>query len=235
MTKTFKLLETTSGRFALVEITPTRRQKAITGTETKKRKRTSDRVSSAKNTTKKFSHRLCDQSIENPVKQFIKEDAGFLAAHKNEVVTDLLDTSNESEDGVCIIQTHVSGERISMIVDTGSELTLMPERCYNRILDKTNVSVNVWPANDFNIYGITGKNKLNILKKAKIDVDFFDGKKIPTKFLIAKNLDIGTSPILGNDFLAKYNATLDYPGRELHLNFNTECIIVPFNLKRDYA
>lgn len=139
------------------------------------------------------------------------------------------ESSESGNIGVCTIVPRIFDKKVRMIVDSGSAITIMSEECYNIILKNGNVPICERKASDFPIKGVTSVGSLNIFKKSKFNVEM-NGITIPVTFYIAKKI---TYPVvLGNDFLNRYNAILDYAGEELLFSFKGSGGKISFSIER---
>lgn len=198
-----------SGQGTEMNITPTE-QRFKAG---KRKKQSSDKSLSNAKKTKAEKRKVS----KNNFNEYEKNEIRLTTDSQNWINS--ATSSGESESGnigVCTIVPRIFDKKVRMIVDSGSAITIMSEEWYNIILKNGNVPIRERKVSDFPIKGVTSVGSLDIFKKSKFNVEM-NGITIPVTFYIAKKI---TYPVvLGNDFLNRYNAILDYAGEELLFSF----------------
>lgn len=150
---------------------------------------------------------------------------------RRDVAEDLLEEDDlikeeEEEAGLTEVSLKVEGKVFKSLVDTGSEVSVIAENILDE-LKKQNVKIPTLPVAGVIIVGVTGVRSKRVTKQVHLNLEI-ENKEYDNTFLVVKGLNLDI--ILGNDFLKKYGAIIDFRNRVLELNGHGERVSV--NLER---
>ncbi|KAG8253627.1 hypothetical protein J6590_030902 [Homalodisca vitripennis] len=97
----------------------------------------------------------------------------------------------------------INKEEYHMIIDSGSQATIMSEKYYNEIKERSVLEILELPVTNLSIIGVTGIRSKKIDKQVMIENKLFQ-----INFLVVKAVNLGI--ILGCDFFREHNAKIDF-------------------------
>lgn len=141
-----------------------------------------------------------------------------------------MDINTQAIKGEIIeIDIEIEKQKCTCIIDTGSEITVMDEEIYKRLMLEEGSKILELPVTNLTIIGVTGVRSKKITKQVYIDVTM--GKEIiPIHFLIVKGLNIEV--ILGCDFFRLSKAKIDFGSEVIKFNVENRMIITKFRKQR---
>ena len=150
----------------------------------------------------------------------------------NVVITDLSEELLEEEDfeagrrenGLTEVKINIEGKEIKTLIDTGSEISVISEHVLDE-LKEINKNIPSLPVAGVTIVGITGIRSKRVTKQVHLNM-IINGVGCDNTFLVVQGLNLDV--ILGNDFLIKHKAVIDFHKRVLELNSEVESVRINF-------
>ncbi|KAG8320383.1 ATP-dependent RNA helicase ddx25 [Homalodisca vitripennis] len=134
--------------------------------------------------------------------------------------------SDKKKSGLRLgILGRINKEEYHMIIDLGSQATIMSEKYYNEIKERSVLEILELPVTNLSIIGVTGIRSKKIDKQVMIEVEI-ENKVFQINFLVVKAVNLGI--ILGCDFLREHNAKIDFEHGEIKLEVDKEILNVEF-------
>jgi transposase InsO family protein len=141
-----------------------------------------------------------------------KELMSVYSIFKNDMVDDLLYESGLNVDRcekcfVVTIDTEIYNVKCEVIIDTGSEISIVEEEFLSGLEDKAKCKARDLPVTNISMIGATGKINRTIHRQVMLELVDKCGLEIPMVFLVARRIQV---PILvGCDQLRKVKAVIN--------------------------
>ena len=115
------------------------------------------------------------------------------------------------------IKANINGVEAILLIDTGSNVSLIDSVELERIKQNSNLPIPTLPINNIILVGATGRQNKSIKKQVSLEMTS-NGVTIPVGLLVANNLPM--SILIGCDILRPYNAVIDLEGKMITLKTN---------------
>lgn len=122
--------------------------------------------------------------------------------------------NNRTKSRCPYVYCTIEGHKFTLLVDSGSEVTLMSETFYNKLKSLTKVDFPCLPTTGIFIRGVTGVKSKRVAFQSYINFEF-DGKTFPKSVFVVAGVSIDF--VLGTDFLEQYAASVNYLHKSLSL------------------
>ena len=155
----------------------------------------------------------------------------------NTIITDMSKELMEEEDmeavrqeqGLTEIKISIEGKEVKTLVDTGSEVSVISEHILDEIREN-NKHIPSLPVAGVSIVGVTGVRSKRVTKQVQLNM-IINGGTYENSFLVVRGLNLEV--ILGNDFLIRHSAVIDFKKRIVELSHESQPIRVSFERVSD--
>lgn len=138
----------------------------------------------------------------------------------NSLLLDLLEEPKEStsQDDYSLAEIEVKiFEGIhKLIVDTGSEVSVVNQNYLDNVINKNKCKLNLMPAQNVSLVSASGARNKTISKQVLLDVKFCDNVTLPIVFLVVKKLNVDI--LIGCDALKQYNFKINFETETVEVN-----------------
>ena len=110
------------------------------------------------------------------------------------------------ENGLTEVKINIEGKKLKTLIDTGSEISVISEHILDE-LKELNKNIPSLPVAGVTIVGITGVRSKRVTKQVHLNM-VINGVGYDNTFLVICGLNLEV--ILGNDFLIKHKAVIDF-------------------------
>ena len=125
----------------------------------------------------------------------------------------------------------IEGKDYKTLIDTGSEISVVSENVLGE-LQRVNKNIPSLPVAGVTVVGVTGVRSKWVTKQVQLNV-YINGIEFENTFLVVKGLNLDI--ILGNDFLERNKAVIDFNQRIVEFNKGHEPIRVDFKRVLDLS
>ena len=142
-------------------------------------------------------------------KEFLEEDNANVA---------------KPDTGLTEVMITIEGKEVKTLVDTGSEVSVISEHMLDE-LKEVNKNIPALPVAGITTVGITGVRSKCVTKQVQLNM-IINGGEYENTFLVVRGLNLEV--ILGNDFLIRHKAVIDFNKRVLELDKEIKPVRVSF-------
>ena len=124
----------------------------------------------------------------------------------NELLEEEID-ENGSNFSMAEFEAEVFNSKYTFLVDSGSEITAMDDRIFEKIKNQTTETIPQLPVLGISVIGVTGVRSKRVTRQIMLQLTI-NKHKINVPFLVIPGLNMGA--IMGNNFLNNFKAELNY-------------------------
>ena len=147
---------------------------------------------------------------------------------KTDIVTDLLEEENQEtigmRTGLTEVKVTIAGKDYKTLIDTGSEISVIAENVLGE-LRETNKNIPILPVAGVTVVGVTGVRSKRVTKQIHLNF-LINDTEFENIFLVVKGLSLDI--ILGNDFLQRNKAVIDFKEKIVEFNGGDRSVRVSF-------
>ena len=170
--------------------------------------------------------------MENRAHPLSEENLGVQEEHNycsNIIIRDMAeelleeDTAQmtETKTGLTEVLITIEGKDYKTLIDMGSEISVVSENVLGE-LQRVNKNIPLLPVAGVTVVGVTGVRSKRVTKQVQLNV-YINGIEFENTFLVVKGLNLDI--ILGNDFLERNKAVIDFNQRIVEFNKGHESIL----------
>lgn len=137
-------------------------------------------------------------------------------------------TTSPTTNGCPYINMEINGKKMEMLIDSGAEISAISTEYENKLMIENEPQIPSLPLVGLNIYNAIGNTVTKASKQMLLPLTF-DSYTVHTPFIVVPQLNEGG--IIGNDFLEKNKAILDFKNQTMIIKNTITDISIPFNDK----
>ena len=126
--------------------------------------------------------------------------------------------------GLTETQVTIAGKSYRTLIDTGSEISVIAENILGE-LRETNKNIPILPVAGVTVVGVTGVRSKRVTKQIHLNF-LINNAEFENTFLVVKGLSLDI--ILGNDFLQRNKAVINFKEKVVELDGGDRSIRVNF-------